>query len=92
MKFFLTLIFIYTSIFGSTQPLIIKGHTQTKKGESVATTITLHEKKTKIILAFTFSDSDGHFELKFNPTNSDTLELKAALLGYGSQSLFFIPG
>ncbi len=92
MKNFVTLILICTFFLGSSQPLIIKGHTLTKKGEPVSTTITLHEKKTKIILAFTFSDSDGHFELKFNSIDNDTLELKAALLGYGSQSIFFIPG
>jgi hypothetical protein len=91
MKFFVTLILICTFFLGSAQPFTIQGHTLTPKSEPLAASITLHEKKTKNILAFTYSDSDGYFELKFNLISNDTLELKAALLGYGSQSIFFIP-
>jgi hypothetical protein len=54
--------------------------------------LTLHKKNQSAILAFAISDKEGRFEVKYTPTNSDTLELKASLLGYGKQSVFFVPG
>ena len=93
MNLFLTLILFCVSILGEAQSFTIKGRTLDKTGAPIAsTTITLHKKNSKAILAFTFSNNDGYFELKFNETSSDILELKAALLSYGSQSFFFLPG
>lgn len=54
--------------------------------------ITLHKKNNPSILAYAISNREGKFEIKYTPANNDTLELKASLLGYGRQSIFFVSG
>ena len=56
------------------------------------TSITLHKPNNTYILAFAISDKSGNFKITYNVNATDSLELKAALLGYGKQSIFFLPG
>jgi hypothetical protein len=55
----------------------------------VNVSITLSQRWASSIIEFTFSDKRGNFVLKIRHTISDTLELKASLLGYSKQSIFF---
>lgn len=53
-------------------------------------TITLHKKMESALIAFAISNKDGAFEIKLNAASTDTLELKASLIGYTTQSFFFV--
>lgn len=57
-----------------------------------SSSITLHKKNKPSILAFAIADKTGKFEIKFNSDSKDTLELKAGLLGYSKQSIYFVVG
>lgn len=54
--------------------------------------ITVHRKGQSSILAFAISNKDGKFKLSYTAKTVDTFELKASLLGYAKQNIFFIPG
>ncbi len=56
------------------------------------TSVTLHKINSSSILAFAISDKHGNFKITYNGNTKDSLELKAALLGYGKQSILFLPG
>lgn len=54
--------------------------------------ITFHKKGQAAIIAFAISDREGKFSIQYKATKSDSLEVKAALLGYGAETISFISG
>ncbi len=53
--------------------------------------ITLHKKTQPSILAFAISNKEGKFIINYSSEHLDSMELKASLLGYAKQSIFFFP-
>jgi len=79
--------------FCNAQSYTITGVVLTNEGKSLpVATVTLHKKAVTAILSFAISNKDGRFEINYNTSNKDSLELKASLLGFGNQSIFFISG
>jgi hypothetical protein len=70
----------------------LTGSVTTNENKPLPAAITLHPKDKPVILAFAFADKEGRFIINYNITNKDSLELKAALLGYGKQSIYFTGG
>ena len=90
-KIFISLFLIFT--VNSNAQLLISGHVLGANNEKLSSaSVTLHKKKQPAILAYAISNREGRFEIKYSPVKNDTLELKASLLGYGRQSIFFVPG
>lgn len=52
--------------------------------------ITLHKKGQAVIIAFAVSDKEGKFSIQYKAVKGDSLEVKAALLGYGIEKISFI--
>lgn len=90
IKGFKTLFFVfvfYNYAFAQT----FSGITIDQNSKPLASvSVTLHEKNQISIVAFAISDKEGKFSLKYTAQTPDTLQLKAALLGYGSEIITFV--
>lgn len=75
------------------QQSVVNGRVVNPDGAPVpSASVTLRQKTNPAILGFAFSGTDGRFEIRYNFTGNDTLELRAALIGYTTQSIPFING
>ncbi|MEN9549560.1 MAG: hypothetical protein RIR12_2151 [Bacteroidota bacterium] len=71
----------------------VSGTIKTPEGHPLpSVSITLHKKNNPSIIAFAIADKNGKFTINYKATTTDTLELKAALLGYSKQSIYFLLG
>jgi hypothetical protein len=70
----------------------LTGSVTSDENKPLSAAITLHPKDKSEILAFAIADKEGTFSINYNITNKDSLELRASLLGYGKQSIYFIGG
>lgn len=71
--------------------LIISGKVTTEKLAPLSgASITLYKKGESIVLAFAISNKDGRFSINYNVVSKDSFELKASLLGYTPQYIYFL--
>jgi hypothetical protein len=91
-KPFFLLALLFFSICSFSQIIISGKVTSEKQTPLSGVSITLHKKNQTTILAFAISNTQGMFTVKYNTAAKDSFELKASLLGYAPQVIYFVQG